>query len=222
MPEVSLSQIKQNTIPPHLSVDFKNDSTLLIVNSYDDDQIIQAQWTFDLSIDTLLDQTNITKLEAWYANGQLKRTATFKNSKYQGDHKIFWKNGQLKRLDRYENGQQIEGKTWDESGKETTYCEYESMPLFRGGETGLIKFIARNVRYPKKAVKQNIEGKVFVEFVILKTGYVDSVKVVQTIHPLLDQEALRVVKKLPQWKPGFMDGKNVSVRYTVPINFQLN
>lgn len=77
------------------------------------------------------------------------------------------------------------------------------------------------VKYPMIAQENNIQGKVFVQFVIEKDGSVSDVKVARSVDPSLDKEAIRVVKAMPKWKPGKQRGKPVRVSYTVPINFQL-
>jgi protein TonB len=81
--------------------------------------------------------------------------------------------------------------------------------------------IARNVQYPEMAFQQVIQGKVWIAFVIDKEGYAGEVWVERSVDPLLDQEALRVIKMLPRMKPATVDGKPVNLRYSIPINFQL-
>ena len=93
------------------------------------------------------------------------------------------------------------------------------MPQFPGGSVQ--KWIAKTVKYPMIAQENNIQGKVFVQFVIEKDGSVSDVKVARSVDPSLDKEAIRVVKAMPKWKPGKQRGKPVRVSYTVPINFQL-
>ena len=98
----------------------------------------------------------------------------------------------------------------------------EDMPEFPGGEEELRKFIAENVEYPEDAKAQKQEGKVFVKFVIDKEGNVRDAEIVNgTRFESLNNEALRVIKSMPQWKPGKQSGQNVNVSYVVPINFQL-
>jgi len=97
----------------------------------------------------------------------------------------------------------------------------ETMPEFPGGELALRKYIAQNVDYPVAARENDIQGKVYIRFVVTEAGAVDQVQVARGVHPLLDAEAIRVVKGLPSWKPGEQRGKKVKVWYTVPINFQL-
>ncbi|NJO90102.1 MAG: energy transducer TonB [Chloroflexia bacterium] len=96
------------------------------------------------------------------------------------------------------------------------------MPVFPGGEKGLMKYIFDQVVYPSLAREQGIEGKVYVRFCVTKFGTVDRVSIARGADPLLDKEALRVVKLLPKWEPGENGGRKVSVWYTVPINFKLN
>ena len=97
------------------------------------------------------------------------------------------------------------------------------MPEFPGGEEALRKYIADNVKFPDEAKANGQEGKVFVQFIIDKNGDAKDVEIVNgTGIDCLDNEAIRVVKSMPQWKPGRQRGQNVNVSFTVPINFQLN
>ena len=103
------------------------------------------------------------------------------------------------------------------------YMIVEEMPEYPGGELELRKFLAENVRYPEDAKEQKKAGKVFVGFVIDKEGFVRDVELRRGIDcESINNEAMRVVKTLPQWKPGKQRGQNVNVSFTVPINFQLN
>ena len=98
----------------------------------------------------------------------------------------------------------------------------ENMPEFPGGDLGLMKYIQKNVRYPPIAKEYNITGKVFIQFIVDKTGSVINVKVARGVDKNLDAEAMRVVKSLPKYKPGKQRGKAVRVMFTIPINFTLN
>ena len=107
--------------------------------------------------------------------------------------------------------------------KDDVFFVVEDMPEYPGGELELRKFIAENVKYPEEAKTNKLQGKVFVQFVVDTNGDVTDAEIVRgTGYESLDNEALRVVKTLPQWKPGKQRGQNVPVSYTVPINFQLN
>jgi periplasmic protein TonB len=98
----------------------------------------------------------------------------------------------------------------------------ENMPEFPGGDLGLIKYIQKHVKYPAIAKEYNITGKVYVSFIVDKSGSVTSVKIVRGVDKNLDAEAVRVVKSLPKYKPGKQRGKSVRVMFTIPINFTLN
>ena len=97
----------------------------------------------------------------------------------------------------------------------------EQNPVFPGGEVALLKYVAEHIRYPAMAQENNIQGRVVVQFVVTKTGSIGQVKVVRSKDPDLDREAVRVVKSLPKFTPGKMNGHAVNVWYTLPINFKL-
>ena len=101
------------------------------------------------------------------------------------------------------------------------YNSVEQMPRFPGGEAGLMRYLQENIKYPPEAAKNDIEGRVIVQFIIDKTGQVGEVKVVRPISEELDAEAVRVIKTLPKFEPGRQDGEAVSVWYTLPISFKL-
>lgn len=110
----------------------------------------------------------------------------------------------------------------EEEEEAKVFIIVENMPEFPGGQNGLRKKIAKSVQYPEIAKENGIQGKVFVQFVVNQKGKVEQVKVVRGVDPSLDKEAIRVIKSLPQWKPGSQRGKPVKVSFTVPIHFQLN
>ncbi len=105
--------------------------------------------------------------------------------------------------------------------KEEIFTAVEQMPQFPGGEAELLKYIATHIKYPTMAAENNIQGRVVVKFVVKKDGNVGEVVVLRGKDPDLDKEAVRVVKTLPRFIPGKMNGQSVSVWYTLPINFKL-
>ena len=98
----------------------------------------------------------------------------------------------------------------------------EVMPVYPGGMEGLIKYLSENISYPKDAKEQKISGRVIITLVIEKDGSVTEVTTVKSVFPSLDEEAVRVVKGMPNWKPGMQKGKAVRVKYTLPISFSLD
>ena len=93
---------------------------------------------------------------------------------------------------------------------------------FKGGMKGLQNYIAKNIRYPKEAIAKNIEGKVYLAFIIDEKGKVGNIVVERGADPALDKEAIRVIRQMPNWKPGKMNNKKVKTRVRLPINFTLN
>lgn len=97
----------------------------------------------------------------------------------------------------------------------------EDMPEFPGGDAAMHNYLKQNIQYPPEARENGIQGRVYVSFVIDTDGSIVDVRVVRSISPSLDAEAIRIVKSMPRWKPGRQRGKAVQVSYTVPINFML-
>lgn len=104
---------------------------------------------------------------------------------------------------------------------EQVFVSVEQMPKFPGGDAELMKYIQEHLRYPTMAAENNIQGKVVVQFVVTKNGSIGEVKVIRSRDQDLDKEAVRVVKSLPNFIPGRMNGQPVNVWYTLPINFKL-
>ncbi|NPA35383.1 MAG: M56 family metallopeptidase [Chlorobi bacterium] len=105
--------------------------------------------------------------------------------------------------------------------EEPVFFVVDEMPEFPGGEKELHRYIATSVNYPEIARKKGIQGRVYVSFIVSKTGEVKNVKLARGVDKVLDEEAMRVVKEMPDWKPGKQRGENVNVSFTVPINFVL-
>ena len=97
----------------------------------------------------------------------------------------------------------------------------EEMPSFPGGEGKLMEYVSKNIKYPQIARETGIQGRVFVNFVVEPDGSVSNVTVLRGIGGGCDEEAMRVVKNMPKWKPGKQRGKAVRVQYMLPVNFRL-
>jgi tonB family C-terminal domain len=108
-----------------------------------------------------------------------------------------------------------------EPKKEEIFAAVEQMPQFPGGEAELMKYVTNHIKYPTMAAENNIQGRVVVKFVVKKDGSVGEVQVLRGKDPDLDKEAVRVVRTLPKFIPGKMNGQAVSVWFTLPINFKL-
>ncbi len=107
-------------------------------------------------------------------------------------------------------------------GDDTVFDMVDTMPLFPGDIPGLMSFINQNTRYPEEAAMKRIQGKVVVEFIVEKDGTTSNYKILSSVDPLLDEEALRVVRSMPQWTPGKMKGKLARVQFSLPILFRFS
>lgn len=97
----------------------------------------------------------------------------------------------------------------------------EVMPVFPGGMSALMKYIGENIKYPEEAKKKNMQGRVYVAFIVNQDGSISDTRIIRGASPLLDAEALRVIGSMPKWKPGMQKGKAVRVQYSVPVVFSL-
>lgn len=102
------------------------------------------------------------------------------------------------------------------------YDNAEVMPEYPGGQVALMRYIAQNVKYPTVAQENGTQGIVVVQFVVDADGSVTNAHVITSVDPYLDEEALRVIKSMPRWTPGKLNGKPVRVKYTTPIKFRLS
>lgn len=96
----------------------------------------------------------------------------------------------------------------------------DQMPEFPGGMEKMTEYFIKNLEYPANAIKNNIQGKVFVKFVITEDGSVTDVKIVRSLDKECDEEAIKVIKAMPKWNPGRKNGKNVSMELTLPVEFK--
>jgi len=112
-------------------------------------------------------------------------------------------------------------KTVVSEKNQKVYDTVDQLPEFPGGMPALISYLQNNIKYPKDAEKQKVEGRVLVQFVVETDGSISDVKVAKEVFPSLDAEGIRVVQAMPKWTPGKHKGKIVRVQYTLPIVFSL-
>lgn len=113
-------------------------------------------------------------------------------------------------------GGSVKGENEDE-----VFTVVEAMPKFPGGQAGLFQYLARSIKYPVIAQKSKEQGRVIIQMIIGKDGSLSNIKVLRSVSPSLDAEAVRVVGNMPKWEPGMQKGQPVSVKYTIPIVFRL-
>jgi TonB family protein len=105
---------------------------------------------------------------------------------------------------------------------EEIFVVVEEQPEYPGGQEAMMKFLSDSIVYPEEAKAKGIQGRVICNYVVMKDGSIDDVNVVRGVDPLLDAEAVRVLKSMPAWKPGKQRGQAVNVRYTLPLEFRLD
>jgi len=181
----------------------------------------------------------------YYKNGKLKSEGTYENDKRNGNwtsweqtggiHKkgkyvkgefngiINWYyEGYLCSVEKYQSGEMIKYTFYDKEGnKLPENIEYEQKPEYPGGIDNLLHYIKESVKYPIEAKSHNIEGKVLVEFVINRQGKIINVKAKNEVNKLLENEAIRVIQNMQNWKPGKQRNIPVNVKYTIPVSFNL-
>lgn len=156
----------------------------------------------------------------WYENGRIKSDINYYHDSIDGELNTYWDNGQLRRKDIYEKNRFVRGNCYTRLGQDTTYVEYRVMPQFNGGMQALREYLNGNLKYPTEAKKAGIEGSVRVRFIVDKDGTISDLVVTQG-HPSLVPEALRVVRKMPPWIPGKMEGELTKFTYILPVTFRL-
>ena len=102
------------------------------------------------------------------------------------------------------------------------YMVVEIQPEFPGGTAALLEYLKNNIKYPEACRDNNIQGRVIVSFIVEKDGSIVSPKILKSVHPQFDAEAVRVISGMPNWSPGIQRGEPCRVKYTIPVNFRLN
>jgi Ca-activated chloride channel family protein len=105
--------------------------------------------------------------------------------------------------------------------KSLIFSHVEVMPIFPGGDAAMLKFITDNIVYPPEMVQQGVTGRVILRFVVTEDGSITDIEILKGVNPLLNAEAIRVVKLMPKWLPGRQNGNPARVYYTLPIWFKL-
>lgn len=111
------------------------------------------------------------------------------------------------------------GSDEDEEDDASVFMVVEHMPSFPGGDSALMNYLIKNVKYPAEALKNGITGRVYISFVVDTCGKVQEVSVGRGVDSVLDAEAVRVVSTMPNWIPGTQRGRKVNVKYMLPVNF---
>ena len=104
---------------------------------------------------------------------------------------------------------------------EEVFIVVEEQAEYPGGQSALMKYFSDNIRYPVSASENGVQGRVICQFTVWKDGSISDIKILRSVHPALDNEAIRLIKGMPKWKPGKQLGKPVASRFTLPVLFRL-
>jgi TonB family protein len=162
------------------------------------------------------------KTYTYFSSGKTQYEDNYKNDKADGIQNTFYKTGELKRKEIYKNGKIISGQCYTKQGEEAEYVAREELAMFIGGEEKLIKYIQKNLKYPKEAREKGESGTVLVKFIVKEDGSLDKITIFKSVSAALDKAAISLVKAMPNWQPGKMEGKAVKVSFLLPLTFALN
>lgn len=189
---------------------------------------------FIRNVETIADTTYNVKIV--YRTGELMMTGVFKDSNLQvehGDFVYYYANGVVESQGKYKNGNKVGvWKRWSYDGSAKPDRQYQdenfkrsnrstSSPKFPGGMDALVKLVNDSLRYPEEARDRQIEGTVYVTFMIDAAGDVRQAEVSEGVHYLLDEEALRFISTLPTWTPATRNGLPVESSFIMPVTFSL-
>lgn len=107
------------------------------------------------------------------------------------------------------------------SSKEDVFEQVDQQPVFPGGESAMLSYLVSKIRYPREAYENKIEGRVLVSFIVEKDGSITNAYAIQSVAPQLDHESVCLIMSMPKWIPGKHNGRNVRVRYQLPVNFKV-
>lgn len=200
-----------------LLLQFKMNTNKTIIESYTSGKV---SWN-DPSVEKYIERLRDGIYKEWYESGQLRKEIEYSEGKKNGQYISYWENGQIKRNDLIGNNKSVEGKCFDMYGTEVKYTPIEQMPEYPGGDEKLFAFLSQNIKYPIVMMEKKIQGRVIAQFIVNKDGSISDIKIIRSIHPLADKEALRVISLMPNWKPGIQEDEPVSVKYTFPIKFKM-
>ncbi len=158
----------------------------------------------------------------FFSNGKIRTTCVYAKGQKNGLLKRYWPSGQLRREEMYHSDVMDWGKCYDSTGHEIPYFIADAPPEYPGGEDEMMAFLGRNIHYPPMARDNDIQGQVIIQFVVNTDGRLSNYKVVRPVSPILEAEALRVVKLMPNWKPGKEEGEWSNIIYNLPIHFTVD
>jgi len=160
--------------------------------------------------------------QSWYNNRNMNYAGSYKLGKREGEWKFYFKSGNLAAKEVYVSGVATDAKWFDEDAKPVTAIEpYELSPEFPGGSSEMAMHIMNNFEYPELAREMGEQGTVWVEFLVYSDGEIRDIKVIVSVSSSIDDEVIRIIKLMPNWRPGLDHNRNSPIRYTIPIKCRL-
>jgi len=157
----------------------------------------------------------------YYPDGKMQIKGQYSNNKKTGEWLGYYPDGKLSARAAYDTGRQVSMVAYNEDGSENgSVTVFMRDAAYPGGQTEYMRFLNHNLRYPDKAVKRNIEGIVVVAFKISKEGKISDIAIAQSVDKLLDNEALRVMRLMPDWMPAIMGGVLTEAYPRQPVVFK--
>ncbi len=139
-----------------------------------------------------------------------------------GTWTFFYRNGNVSAKEIYKKDKLLNLRYWDKLGNEEKGdLKLLIFPEFVGGTDSLLAYLKNQTVYPDQAKNSNISGKAYINFIIDEHGNIENPRIIRSVHPLLDNEALRIVKQMPKWIPGKQHNRLTKVSFNLPINFIL-
>jgi periplasmic protein TonB len=158
---------------------------------------------------------------SWYKNGQLKSEIDHSNDQYSRIVTTYWSNGEMKRQDYFKKNNLEKGTCFDSIGNKIPHFDFEIFPDYPGGGEKLLSFIENRLNYPYQSAAQGIQGKVILRLGIDEKGSISNITVIKGLNAELNEEAIRVIKKIKKFIPASNDGESVAAFSMIPITFRL-
>jgi TonB family protein len=159
---------------------------------------------------------------AYHDNGKPKITAVYIKGKLNGEVTTWHANGKIKRKDVYELDSLITGQCYTATGQDTAWFPFKISFSYGKGMQEISGFVGRNIKYPKSAKKNEIQGEVRIQFVIQKDGSLTNEKIRKSVNEEIDEEAMRVFRLIPaRWHPALIDGEPTRGYGILPVRFKL-
>ncbi len=153
--------------------------------------------------------------------GELFSEGQYVDGKKEGEWKWYFKNGTASSVEQFEQDEMKSYKFFDERGKKQRKSKYWTEASFKGGMEGLYQWLSDNIEYPEMARNLGIQGKVHIQFVVEPNGEISNAFVKKKVSKSLDKAALDIIKKMPNWSPGYSHNQAVRSYFTLPVSFKI-